>query len=171
MTQEKTTKILSYKGNLTFEIIEDLLFQFKEKIKPFDVEVFIQKRLYSILVECLENTYRHNSVVNSKSKHAQVELFLINNSDNFVIRVGNFISNNKISSLIKRIKLVNSLDKEGLNNLYRKSISKAMISDKGGAGLGIIEIARNSKQEIKYELMSNEKDFTFFNFLITINKI
>ncbi len=170
MTQEKTSIVLSYKGILAFKTIEEILLQFKIKLKPYNVEAFIQKRLYSILVECLENSYKHNIAVNNSSKHAQVELLLTNISDKFEIRVGNYINNNKVAPLIKRIKLVNSLDKDGLNNLYRKSISKAMISDKGGAGLGLIEIARNSKQPIKHELVSKEDNFTFFNILVSINK-
>ena len=171
MTQVKATTILSYQGNLTFEIIEDILLQFKKKIDTHNIETFIQKRLYSILVECLENTYRHNIIINNKPKHTQIELFIIRNPGNFEIKVGNYVKNDKIAPLIKKIELVNSFDKDGLNNLYRKSISRARISDKGGAGLGIIEIARNSKQNIKYELATKEGNYTFFTFLVSVNKL
>lgn len=170
MTQEKTKIILAYRGNLTFETIEEILVQFKEKIDPFNIETLVQKRIYSILVECLENTYRHNIAIKKNQIHAPVELLVSTLGAFFEIRVGNYVNTAKVAPLTERIKEINSLDQNGLNNLYRESISKARISDKGGAGLGIIEIARNSRQKIAYEIASNEGNNTFFSFIVLVNK-
>jgi len=170
MIQKETTTILKYQGSLTFETIEEILVEYKKRIESFDVELVIRKRIYSILVECLENTYRHNIDVNNKPKHNSVELELYNSENGFEIKVGNYIRFDSLDSLLKRIKQVNSLSKEGLNKLYRESIAKARISDKGGAGLGIIEIARNSREIIKYELSAKEGDHAFFSFIVSVNK-
>ncbi len=170
MTQNKVTTILSYQGKLTFETIDEILVEFKKKIHPFDLKVVVQKRIYSILVECLENTYRHRISVNNSPKHAPVELSLIDAGDLFEIRVGNYIHNDRVDFLVDKIKSINKLDQNGLNMLYRESISKARISDKGGAGLGIIEIARNSRQKLKYEIEPKDNNHSFFSFIILINK-
>lgn len=170
MTQLRTTTILDYKGQLDFETIEEILSQFKEKIRPFNAELVVRKRIYSILVECLENTFKHKALKNNTPKHNPVELTLEDKDDKFEIKVGNYILENKLDVLLNKITMVNSLDRGNLNKLYRESISKARISDKGGAGLGIIEIARNSRQSIGYELSPNEGKHVFFNMVVHVNK-
>ncbi|MBI9067030.1 MAG: hypothetical protein JEZ09_07040 [Salinivirgaceae bacterium] len=170
MTQIKSELLLTYKGNLSFDTIDEILSQYKKVIKPLPVDLVIKKRLYSILVECLENTYRHNSKIKPTLTHNLVELSLIEGDNTFNIIVGNYIKKAKLNNLKSKIEFVNTLDQNGLNKLYKKSISKARISDKGGAGLGIIEIARNSRQKINYKIGKTEEDCIFFNFEIKISK-
>ena len=170
MTQEKETTILTFEGEMTFETIENLLAQYKDKIDSYGVDMVIHKRLYSILVECLENTYRHKILVNNSPKHPPIEFSLKSTEFFFKIEIGNYINKKNTGKLIEEINIVNTLDRNGLNKLYRDSISKARISEKGGAGLGIIEIARNSRQKINYKLETAEGDQTFFKFIITVNK-
>lgn len=170
MTELDSVNILTYSGKLTFEIIEELLEKFKRNLKSFEMELVIRKRLYAILVECLENTYRHTTVHEKLMNHQQVELILSQQREYFNLEIGNYVSNLNVDDLIEKIDLVNSLDFVGLNRLYRSSISKARISDKGGAGLGIIEIARNSRQKIIYQVTKENNDFSFFRFRISISK-
>lgn len=171
MTQEKETVILSYQGILTLKKIEEILLLFKEKVLLFSPGLVVQRRVYSILVECLENTYRHNVALSTVTNDVIVYLEVIDNFRNFEIKVGNFISNDKIDAFVDRIDIVNSLDKDGLNKLYRKSILKSKISKKGGAGLGIIEIARNSNLHIDYELSRRQETFSFLKMSILVAKI
>jgi hypothetical protein len=170
MTHIKGKKILSYKGELTFDIIEEILSQFIDNIAEYNLEKVIFKRLYSILVESLENTLKHRVNTISGLQHKPVELILVEISDRFVLTIGNYIKNEKIDKLIDKLNKVNSLDKIGISQLYRKTIFTAEISEKGGAGLGIIEIARNSRLPIGYNLNKNEKGYTFFSFIIEIKK-
>ena len=171
MTELDSVNILAYRGRLTFEIIEELLEKFKRNLESFEMELVIRKRLYAILVECLENTYRHTTTSLEKiMNHQQVELVLNQQGEIFNLEIGNYVVNKNVDDLIEKIDLVNSLDFVGLNRLYRSSISKARISDKGGAGLGIIEIARNSRQKIIYQVTKENNDFSFFKFRISISK-
>ncbi len=170
MSSPTTVEIFTYKGELSFNAIEGILNEYKHCIQQFDVELVVRKRVYSILVECLENTFRHTSQNIANMKHTHVELYLYDADENFVISIGNHILNKNIAELTNRINLVNSLDQVGINRLYRASISKANISDKGGAGLGIIEIARNSRQKIDFEIESINHDTSFFRFEIKVSK-
>ena len=163
MTGLDSINILKYSGKLTFEIIEELLEEFKRNLEAFELDLVIRKRLYAILVECLENTYRHTTAFDKLLNHQQVELVLNHDGNTFNLEIGNYIVNKNLGELVEKIDLVNSLDFVGLSRLYRSSISKARISDRGGAGLGIIEIARNSRQKIIYQVVKENNDFSFFN--------
>jgi len=169
MTQ-KTTTILKYQGLLNFEKIEEILTQFNDVIRQYEVDEVIRRRIFSILVESLENTFRHNALIKSKTKHPSVEFILVDKSDEIEIRLGNYILNTNIAAFKEKIDGVNALDRNELNKLYRESIAKARISEKGGAGLGIIEIARNSRQLLKCEFDASEGEHTFFNLVISVKK-
>lgn len=170
MTQSNVTNILRYQGSLNFEKIEEILTQFRQAIRPFDIDVVIRKRIFSILVECLENTFRHNVIISHHTKHHSVEFTLSEIGSMIEIELGNYVRNDNVQSLRATIDAVNALNQEELNKLYRESISVARISEKGGAGLGIIEIARNSRNELKYEFEEPEGNYSFFNLVITIKK-
>jgi hypothetical protein len=75
-----------------------------------------------------------------------------------------------VQSLKSTIDAVNALNHDELNKLYRESIAVARISEKGGAGLGIIEIARNSRNALKYEFEEPEGNYSFFKLGIIIKK-
>jgi hypothetical protein len=169
MTTTKFETILSYKGTISFEIIEDILGQFKECMVENEIDPVVKKRIFSIIVECMENTYRHNINMNGLGKHLQIELNLTRVDDGFIFEIGNYMKSENLVSLIERVEMVNSLSLDGLNKLYRQSISTARISDKGGAGLGLIEIARNSRHKIKYSISEQDKNVLFFKFEIKIS--
>lgn len=170
MCSQINESILKYSGNLSFNDIEILLDTFKENIQKFNIDLVVRKRLFSILVESLENSYRHHTKPAPDNKHPLVELDvkLVNNF--FIVEIGNYINNNNISEIAKRIDHINTLDTIGINRLYRASISNARISEKGGAGLGLIEIARNSRQKIKYKFVNENTDCPFFYLTIFLSK-
>ncbi len=168
MTQDKSKTIYSYSGNLSFDIIEKILFKSKNKIDVLGFEHIVNKRVYSVLVECLENTYKHNKKTKHTPKHEQVELVLENSDTNFTISISNYIDKDNLTELASKIEKVNSLELSELNSLYRDAISKALISKKGGAGLGIIEIARNSRQKIVYNIIRENGTGIYLNLQIKV---
>lgn len=173
MTKHSPAIIHKYNGQLTFEIIEEILQESKRKLDALMLELVVKKRVYAVLVECLENTYKHNdSKSRTNPKHEEVELILLKQNKDFVVKVSNYVSTQNLSVLTNRIDKVNSLEYNELNALYRESISKARISEKGGAGLGIIEIARNSRQKIFYEILRENSSAIHFSLKINIaNKV
>jgi hypothetical protein len=168
MTLFSSMNIISFQGELTYEIIEGLLQLANEKLSSMELDLIVQKRLYSILVESLENSVRHKSNDAIKTNHQPLEMELFLRGNQFILKIGNYIKPENTEWLTKKIDEVNSLDREGLNQMYRSSIAKARISDKGGAGLGIIDIARNSGQKIKYTIENENAECAFFTFEMTL---
>lgn len=169
MTQVKSGIIYSYQGKLTFDIIENILTEFKSAKEIEALDLIFRKRIYSIMVECLENTYRHNVYKPRKLRHDVVELSVIKDNDIFIIEVGNYISVDKISTLKQKVEQVNKLNREEISKLYRTCITKASISEKGGAGLGIIEIARNSRNRIEYHITNEDKEVSYLELKIVVS--
>lgn len=169
MTQTMTENILTYNGKLTFDIINNLLVDYNQQAKCVGINTVVTKRIYAILVEGLENSLRHQCEACNEPQYDQITLAVFKDGELIKIQIGNYINNQNIDSITDKIELINSLDLVGLNRLYRASISKARISEKGGAGLGLIEIARNSRYSLQYEMKKEQNGISFFKFFITIS--
>ena len=87
----------------------------------------------------------------------------------FTIRTGNYIDFAKASELKERLQIINSMDKEGLREYYQTSLESSMISTKGTAGLGMIDIARKSGNKLDFEFLTINEETSFFCLNVTID--
>jgi ElaB/YqjD/DUF883 family membrane-anchored ribosome-binding protein len=72
------------------------------------------------------------------------------------------IENEKIENLKKHLEKINSLDSEYLKKYYLEILEKGNISDKGGAGLGLIEMARKSGSKLEYDFSPVDEKYSYF---------
>jgi hypothetical protein len=54
------------------------------------------------------------------------------------------------------------MDKEELREYYQLSLNNAMVSNKGTAGLGMIDIARKSGNKLDFEFLKINEETSFF---------
>ena len=162
--------ILEYKGAVTFEKIDSLLIELKAQPAFRDFKKTDQKRAYSIIVECLENIYKH-SFSNPPDGDEKVLPYFIfgRQEDKYIVSTGNLISNNEINELKNELEQINRLNRDELKASFEEIINKEPISNAKGAGLGLIIIALKSKNKIKYNISSIDKNYSFFEMTIIIS--
>jgi hypothetical protein len=151
-----------YRGNFTQTIIKQILALTETNIERTEESTKVKKRIYLIMVEGLQNITRHQDAILDNEETTAV-FFLQKKGDFYFITTGNLIPNDKIENLEEQIIKVNSLEDEELKKYYREILTKGKISDKGGAGLGLIEMARKSGSKLKYKFKKlNESDSFFY---------
>ena len=91
--------------------------------------------------------------------------------DYYMVTTGNYIANDSIPKLEAWLKRINSLSKPELRELYKEVLDNSHFSEKGGGGLGFIDIARKSGQQLAYSFKSTASGFSFFSFKIQIPKV
>jgi len=170
MTQVQHKNILSYSGNLSFEKINELLELYNVEAIELGINPVTQKRLFSILVETLENAYRHKVLSIDKEKYNKVDFSLTYTDTDIEVNIGNYTVPENAEQVSVKLDMLNKLSVKGISSLYKESIAKAKISAKGGAGLGLIEIARNSRQIMKYNITSVQSSIVYFEFNIIISQ-
>src|SRR5262249_51953340 len=90
-------------------------------------------------------------------------IFLIGKeSDRYSIMSGNPIRKGNVAGLKGKLDQINSLDKDGLKDLYKEIIKNTTISDKGGAGLGFVDMARKSGEKLEFSFPELNADYCFF---------
>ena len=157
--------IMSFMGELTHQVTTSLLKNLKDDMNTANVDLITQKRLYGIIVECLDNISKHwiaNDIEKILGRYSPPIFMLSRHKGFYYIITGNHIPNDQIDGLIKKIELVNALDKKGLQDFYRTTLAKESPLDRDNAGLGIIDIALKSGNKLDYEFRPVSKDVSFY---------
>jgi hypothetical protein len=98
-------------------------------------------------------------------------VFMIGKNDQeYIIASGNPLKNHEIGKVKSKLDQVNELDKDGLKQLYKEIIKNTSISEKGGAGLGFVDMARKSGRKLEYDFVEIEGETSFFALKTTIGR-
>jgi len=169
--------LFDFKGHIDYKTVSVYLRQLDDIMDNMILSNVIRKRLYSIMVECLENIAKHGTCLddicaeenNFECPFECAEFKLEKTETEFILSAGNYGKSGEMKTLTKRINLINKLDKANLKRLYNYTIKKDRIRVKGSAGLGIIDIARASKNKIEYQLHEINKNYVYLIIIIRIN--
>lgn len=89
----------------------------------------------------------------------------------YTVTTGNAVDNSKIEDIKSMLETINSMDKEELNEMYKKQIKEGRLSEKGGAGLGFIDIKRKTGKRLEYHFLPIDDDISFFLLTSTIPRV
>jgi hypothetical protein len=161
---------LEYRGPVNYAVIDTLLKELKKKREFKQLNKTTSKRVYSMVVECLENICKHSDFISSANpgKHCHLSVGIEN--DKIIIRSGNPILENEKENIISRLDHVNNSDEETLKAQYEDKIRKDLKEDEKCAGLGFIYMALKSGNRIIYRFTPLAPGHLYFEIQITINK-
>ena len=162
-------KIIEYRGHINYKTIGNLINEFKQKSESLGIQIGVYKKLLSVVVESLENIdkYQKNFSAEEYLLEHYSPMFLIEKSEEgYSIITGNPIKNQDIENLEKQINHLNSIPLEEIKKLYKTTVSDGHFNPNGGAGLGLIEIAK-SGNKFNYEFNRINNDFSYY--LLTID--
>lgn len=163
--------ILVYEGEFTQEITKSVLSMAERNMDSMGEESSIKRKVFNVMVECLQNIVKHGEDYNPMNEKKQTAIFMIGKlDDEYVITSGNPVKNDIVGLLTEKLNQINSLDKEGLKALYKEIIKGTEISEKGGAGLGFVDMARKSGQKLEFDFTEINDEHSFFSLKTTISR-
>lgn len=152
--------ILVYEGEFTQEITKSVLSMVERNMDSSGEESTIKRKVFNVMVECLQNVVKHADQLKNQNHNA---VFMVGkHEEQYTIISGNPIKDENISIVQDKIDQINNLDKDGLKQLYKNIIKTTEISEKGGAGLGFVDMARKSGQKLEYDFEKMDNGFSFF---------
>jgi hypothetical protein len=146
-TKGNRNNILSFSGELSSDKIKRIIKETELKLKENNLPVTTKSRLLYILVESMQNVYHH---ADKKNPHFCILLELNKFNEHFELICSNYISKEEVTELQNRLIELSKLSSKELKDLYLKQLEYGKLSEKGGAGLGLIEIARKSNKEFEF---------------------
>ncbi|MCZ8214613.1 MAG: SiaB family protein kinase, partial [Cyclobacteriaceae bacterium] len=88
----------------------------------------------------------------------------------YSIMTGNPIKKTATADLKRKLDDLNQLDKEGLKEMYKEIIKNTQISEKGGAGLGFVDMARKSGEKLEFDFPEMNADYNFFCLKVNVSR-
>ena len=155
--------ILVYQGDFTQESTKSILAMAERNLDSSGEESSIKRKVFNVMVEALQNIVKHSDELVDGQIRSHAAIFLIGKEKNrYSIMSGNPIRKSNIDRLKKALEHINGLDKDGLKELYKEIIKNTTISEKGGAGLGFVDMARKSGDKIEYSFPELNAEYSFF---------
>jgi hypothetical protein len=165
---------LVYEGEITHQITKAFTSLTESNMAKEEENGMVQKKVFHVMVECLQNISKHADDFVSSSEYlfSGRGIFLVaKGKDDYSVTTGNAVENAKIPILKSMLDEINSLDKEELTEMYKKQIKEGRLSDKGGAGLGFIDIKRKTGKNLEYHFLPINEQASFFLLTSTISRI
>ncbi len=139
-----TTVVLAYQGEVDHATIQRLLAEAEQASLAVEDGMSTRKRMMNVLVEGLENVHHH-----SLASHRDAAfVLLVRDERGYRIAFGNAVPLAMAALITHRVGILNEMDEADLKEHYLKLLSNTARSEHGGAGLGLLTMARRSVRPI-----------------------
>jgi hypothetical protein len=155
---------LAYEGKMSHQITKAFIALAEAQMAEDQEAIRVQRIIFHVMVECLQNVSRHaDDGEPGDNVYSGDGIFMMSKDSNaYYITTGNAILNKKIPALKDLIDKVNELDSPMLKDFYMKQMREGRLSDKGGAGLGFIDIRRKTGSKLEYYFLPVSEKISFF---------
>lgn len=152
----------TYRGLFSHNIITKILDLSEANLKKAEDAKKIRKRIYFVMMECLQNITKHQDEVEDSTVDSNGIFILQKTANSYLITTGNLIEAVNIEPLRTKLEKINHLDADELRDYYSEIMTQGEISDKGGAGLGLVAMARKSAKKLLFDFKKINEDFSYF---------
>ena len=165
--------LIAYKGNVSSELISNVLEVVEARMDDYSEASKIRKKVYNVLVESLQNLYHHIEVLPpelQKDFDEKFGILVVSRVEaQYKISTGNFIETEKVAQLKGKIDKINSMSADELKDMYKFILNHQRLSEKGGGGLGLVDIARKTGNKLEYKFHQFSDEYAFFNLDVFID--
>ncbi|OFX20667.1 MAG: hypothetical protein A2033_05145 [Bacteroidetes bacterium GWA2_31_9] len=149
---------LLYQGIMNDSLTELVVQLSESNFESLMIPQKVTNKVSFIMVECFQNIVRHGIDDEPFGNFFQTRTLP---SFSYVTSA-NLVEKENISEIENAILSLNKLSKDELKELYLNNLSGGVFSSKGGAGLGLIEMARKSSNKLEYSFVPFNKDKSHF---------
>lgn len=157
---EHTRIILHYVGDLSAGFASALSNRLERLLDSELDSKQAQRRFFSVFIEAIQNIRIHGCQDEDGHTHAGVIIYTRKNE--ICAKLLNVVSHAQARLLERRYDEVNQANRQELKSRYLDLMKHGDVSEKGGAGLGIITIVLRSKNPSHYRLIPINKDYMIF---------
>jgi len=157
--------LVTHKGDYSHCSIIPLLEMAELNLQNITDDRSLGKKIFYILIELLQNISKHAKTFSG----LPIGIFLMSiQQGRLLIHTGNVIENDAVEALRNQIEFINNLDDEGLAEQYKINLLKSTSRNKGGAGLGLLDIARYSNEKIEFDFKAFDEFSSFFSLRVIV---
>ncbi len=160
--------VFSHYGVFSKDLVNSIAYSIEELMNHSGERKTVVKRMFSILIEGLQNIRLHSL---SDANQLALGFVIVSKSNDFYkVSFGNIIKKINKAKIIRNIDGINHLDNQSLKMHYRQVLSNGMFSDKGGAGLGLITMKMKSDTKIIHDFIDIGNSLLCFTFSLKLKR-
>ena len=129
----------------------------------------VQRTLHHTMIEILQNMTKHSNNMFHDISMGKGLFMLGKKNDAYHVITANVVDNEQEQMLKDSIDSLNSSSKEELKAMYKKQLREGKISGKGGAGLGLIDIARKTGNPLDYMFFPADNKNKYFVLKVSVD--
>lgn len=166
--------IVRHKGAISAELITNVLDKVESELDSRGEKSKIKKKVYNVMVESLQNLFHHteNSPENNNwgDNEKKFAIFVLKKEteNDYSLTSGNYVIEKRVKFLKDRLDQINYLTADELKILYQLILNNDEYSDKGGGGLGLVDIAKRTEKRYDYSFYNQNNGLYFFCLKILI---
>ena len=172
MKKPQNKSFIKYKGIVQYDTIGNLISELKEKMFEAQVKQTVYKKVLMVMIEALENVFKYNEYFYMEErivKKYPPKINVVWKNGKFTIDCSNPIRKVDVPELLERLETINKLDRTGIREAYKSTITNGEFSEKGGAGLGLIEMAKITDEKFQFSFKKINRQFNYYSLKLNIN--
>jgi hypothetical protein len=168
---EEEQFLFACRGNFNTTITDNILLLTEDNLLALDTNK-VAKKVYYLMVEGLQNITRHQHFDETGANSMyDGGLFIIKRKKAaYSITYGNYVDEEVRDVLTHKLHAISEKDSSELKEYYLEILNNTSFSHKGGAGLGLVDMARKSSGKLIFEFQPIPDGFFYYlNLFIAID--
>ncbi len=158
-----------YYGFINHDLTKSLVNLAKTLLEKRQENKGLVRKVITVTVEGAQNVYKHGFTLEGDNLGNSV-FVIAENEEYYIITISNYLDKKSADELKPKLENIKKLKKEELQKEYAYHASNNEVSAKGGAGLGLYEIARASGNLFEYNFFDINEEVCLFTNNIKIAK-
>ena len=124
------------------------------------------------MIEVLENILKYSDhfedfIAENAGYLPEFELNM--DDEGFSLMSRNPVRDEHLEAISAKIDRINNSSDEELKKIYRETITNGMFTEKGGAGLGFIKMAKITDHDLEYNFLPASAGYSIYELILYIN--
>ena len=164
--------MLCFLGPTSQSVVEGIGSALKREMELENVGRGQMHQIFSIFIEQIQNIARYSlDNGNSGSKTSDELKYGVvvvgRENEKYYVICGNKTNTTQGQKLVERIKQLQQLNRQDLNELYKRMRREPPDEDSQGAGLGLVEMCRRASEPLQCRVIPLDDDMVFFTIKAT----
>ncbi len=164
--------LICFNGHFSHSVIEELGVAVRKYLASDEAPKDRIADVFAVFIEQAQNL-KNYTAEDGVFQHADAlyrtgTLAIARNDASYTVSCGNHVRNEDMPGLTTRLEELRELDKTQLRKLYKTRLRAPEQPESGGAGLGLIDMARKASQPPDYSMKDLGDGTHFFHISVTI---
>lgn len=160
--------LLCFNGPFSHGLIEELGTAIRRYLESETGRAAAAADVFAVYIELSQNLKNYLARKSyTRADHGSGTLLICRTGSHYTVTAGNVVDDEDVPTLASRIDALAGLDARELGRRFKEQLRRVR-TEGGGAGVGLIDVARRSRSGIQYTLTPVDPGHSFFSITATV---